>query len=110
MSTTPTTIKAALALLTGPGSLTDPALGCLGDADLAAVNILLAHHRQQAAALTRLLASAGDMEHRLGTLAESDLFENDDDEGAGMEAMLVEADLAMAQADRNLAGKPAKAA
>lgn len=106
----PTTIKAALALLTGPGSLTDPALGCLGEADLAAVNLLLAHHRQQAAALTALLAVAGDMEHRLGTLAESDLFESDDDEGDGMAAMLDDAAKAMGLAYRTLKGKPAKAA
>lgn len=106
----PTTIKAALALLTGPGSITDPALGCLGDADLAAVNLLLAHHRQQADALRSLLAVAGDMEHRLGTLAESDLFEHDDDEGAAMNAMLDDAAKAMGFADRTLKGKPAKAA
>lgn len=106
----PTTIKAALALLTGPGSLTAPALGCLGEADLAAVNILLAHHRQQAAALAALLDAAVKMEHRLGTLAESGVFEYDDDEGAAMAAMLDVAGKAMGLACRTLNGKPAGAA
>jgi hypothetical protein len=105
----PTTIKAALRLLTGPGSLTDPKLGCLGEADLAAVNILLAHHRQQADALTLLLDVAGDMDHRLGTLAESGVFDHDDDNGDAMCEMFVVAGFAMGQAHRAIKGKPALA-
>ena len=46
------TIKAALAMLTGPRSISNPDLECLGEGDLLALQTLLADH----ARLTRLLA------------------------------------------------------
>lgn len=43
----PTTVAEAIAMLTGPGSVTDPKLGCLGDADQIAVLTVLAAFKAQ---------------------------------------------------------------
>ena len=66
--TQPMTINAAIALLTGPGSLTDPKLGCLGDADHAAVLTLLKGIKAQRAALRRIAKAARHTGKVAGTL------------------------------------------
>ena len=59
------TITAALAMLTGPRSISNPALGCLGDGDLLALQTLLAAFKAQRSAL----ALIADHARRAGKVA-----------------------------------------
>ena len=61
MHTPEMTITEALALITGKGSVTDPALECLGEGDLLAVQTLIADH----ARLTARLAEIKEIAERI---------------------------------------------
>jgi hypothetical protein len=69
-NTSPTTIAEAIALITGPGSITDHQTGCLGPADqIAVVTILAAYKAQQdaineARQATRIAAEIADYARR----------------------------------------------
>jgi hypothetical protein len=66
--TQPMTTTAAIALITGTGSLTDPRLGCLGEGDLAAVRTIIAGFKAQRAALRRIAKAARRTGKVAGTL------------------------------------------
>ena len=68
-NTSPTTLAEAITMITGPGSLTDPAGGCLGDADQIAVLTILAALKAQQDAIdearqaTRIAAGLVEQAH-----------------------------------------------
>ena len=66
--TQPMTTTAAIALITGTGSITDPRLGCLGAQDLAAVRTIIGAFKAQRAALRRIAKAARHTGKVAGTL------------------------------------------
>jgi hypothetical protein len=65
----PTTLAEAIAMITGPGSITDHQIGCLGDADQIAVLTILAALKAQQDAIdearqaTRIAAGLVEQAH-----------------------------------------------
>lgn len=78
----------AVAMLTGKRGIANPALGCLGDEDLLALQTLLAAYKAQRVALAGLVGPAAQALDDLGGLLDAEVFEYDHDRAAEVNATL----------------------
>ena len=70
----------AIDMLTGPRGIANPDLGCLGEADLLALQTLLEAYKSQRAALAGLLDPAAACFDDWSSILESGLMTYDDDD------------------------------